>query len=99
MWVRPKKRCLYYFRILFLEETETVLGEWLDFVELDHRRLDCIYADFKGEFYREKTKSYRDPFSDEDKEMINEMIKKVSDLLQQHNYKDCTKLFKYKTEY
>ena len=45
-----------------VQNTETVIGEWLDFLEMDHRRLHCIYEDFTGEFYREKTISYPDPF-------------------------------------
>lgn len=80
-------------------ETESVMGEWLDFLELDHRRLQCIHTDMKGEFYREKTKTYPDPYTDEDKELIHGYINEISDLLLQHNFTDCTQLFKYKTEY
>lgn len=34
------------------------VGHWLDFLDLDHRRLGCINHDPVGQFYRKKTHDY-----------------------------------------
>lgn len=86
-------------RTHYIGDTEGVVGGWLDFLDLDHRRLGCIQADMRGQFYREKNKRYKDPYSDEDKTIIHNLIAKISNLLEEHNFKDCTKLFKYRSVY
>ena len=34
------------------------IGKWLDFLDMDHGRLNCVDVDPVGQFYRKKTKDY-----------------------------------------
>ena len=36
------------------ENLEDEVGRWLDFMDLDHRRLGCVNYDPVGQFYRKK---------------------------------------------
>ena len=78
-----------------VKETIPEVGKWLDFLNLDHRRLGCISADPVGEFYRKKTVDYSHQFHKRDANLIFKYIDKVSEMLKKKGHEDCTKYFKY----
>ena len=47
------------------------VGHWLDFLDLDHRRLGCINHDPVGQFYRKKTNDYSHLFPTKGKNTSN----------------------------
>lgn len=78
-----------------VHETINEVGTWLDFLDLDHRRLGCISADPVGQFYRKKTKDYSHLFAAKEAKFIHNYIDKVSKMLKRGGHEDCTKYFKY----
>jgi len=71
------------------------VGHWLDFLQLDHRRLGCINADLVGQFHRQKTMDYSHLFAPDGVKLVHIHIANISAMLNERNLEDCTKYFKY----
>jgi len=77
------------------ENLEDEVGRWLDFMDLDHRRLGCVNYDPVGQFYRKKTKDYSHIYNPSQRKVIMKEIETVSNLLKTNNFEDCTAKFTY----
>lgn len=82
------------FQTLIKDPVKTA-GTWLEFLELDHRRLGCIHADPTGQFQRKKTQDYSHLYTPKMTKRIHAHIKKISDMFVEKGIEDCTQYFKY----
>ncbi|CAG5111849.1 Oidioi.mRNA.OKI2018_I69.chr2.g6120.t1.cds [Oikopleura dioica] len=82
------------FQTLIKDPVETA-GKWLDFLEMDHRRLGCIHADPTGQFQRKKTQDYSHLYTPKMAKYVHQKIKTISDGFKQKGIEDCTQYFKY----
>lgn len=71
------------------------VGNWLDFLDLDRRRVGCINADRTGQFYRQKTMDYSHLYTPDLAALVHTHISNISAMLTERSMEDCTEYFNY----
>jgi hypothetical protein len=80
---------------LLIKNSTLEVSKWLELIEFDKTRLDCIKADPIGQFYRKKTLNYTHLYKEDEADTVHYYIRKVSEMFRNNNLLDCTQYFEY----
>ena len=78
-----------------LENPLSEVKVWLKMLEMPDDKMKCVGEDRDGQFFRNKTVDYSHVYSSNESEIFHFFIEKVSSLLRENNFLDCTQYFNY----